>query len=416
MKRILLSVLFSFLVLINFAASRYWVGGHPTNNNWNQTGSGTTNWSTTSGGAAGASVPGASDDVIFDGAGANGNSNSTVSATITILSLTITSGYTSTITHNAVITNGGALTMHTGYTIAGSSAMQFTLVSHTITSGGKSWPNNLTVSAGAGTCTLVLVGDFTVGGTISTSTNVSIQCDKTTSEILRANGLNQNFINGNFTGTAEFRLTGGTWTCSSSGGMANSGGFGFEGGTVTISGTCLITNTFTGTVKYYSGTVSGGTLSINPTCTLDLAGTTFNNITFATTGKTYTLSSALSATTISFSAAATHTFAGTAGWTCETLSCVTTAAQTITLKEGITYTVTGTFSANFSQTGAKLAFTSAHGTTKANLILSNGAVNNVLADFTRIDASGGRPIRSFNGTITDCVNIHEFHDLKTVAK
>ena len=45
-------------------ANRYWVNGGVTNN-WSDT----SNWSTTSGGAGGASVPGASDDVIFDGNG-----------------------------------------------------------------------------------------------------------------------------------------------------------------------------------------------------------------------------------------------------------------------------------------------------------------------------------------------------------
>ena len=50
-KKILILLLFSVQC---FGASRYWVGGHPTNNNWNQTGSGTTNWTATSGGAGGA--------------------------------------------------------------------------------------------------------------------------------------------------------------------------------------------------------------------------------------------------------------------------------------------------------------------------------------------------------------------------
>jgi len=122
-------------------ADRYWVGGHPTNNNWNQTGSGTTNWAATSGGAAGASVPGSSDYVFFDG---NGNSNSTISATITISRLQIDAGYTSTITHNAVLTIGGAVwTMHSGFTIAGSSAITLSTPTITITSGGKTWPNNI---------------------------------------------------------------------------------------------------------------------------------------------------------------------------------------------------------------------------------------------------------------------------------
>ena len=44
-------------------ANRYWVAS--TTSNWNNT----SNWSTTSGGSGGASVPGSSDDVIFDSNG-----------------------------------------------------------------------------------------------------------------------------------------------------------------------------------------------------------------------------------------------------------------------------------------------------------------------------------------------------------
>jgi len=45
-------------------ADRYWVGGTGT---WDTTS--TTNWSATSGGASGASVPTTADNVIFDQAG-----------------------------------------------------------------------------------------------------------------------------------------------------------------------------------------------------------------------------------------------------------------------------------------------------------------------------------------------------------
>ena len=45
-------------------ANRYWVGGTGT---WNTTS--TTNWSASSGGASGASVPTAADSVFFDQAG-----------------------------------------------------------------------------------------------------------------------------------------------------------------------------------------------------------------------------------------------------------------------------------------------------------------------------------------------------------
>ena len=62
-----------------------------------------------------------------------------------------------------------------------------------------------------------------------------------------------------------------------------------------------------------------------------------------------------------------------------------------------------------------LTFTSDDGTIKAKLKLNQGATCNVLANFTRIDASGGRSINSFNGIITNCININSFNDLKTIG-
>jgi len=87
-----------FGLIINVqAADRYWVGGGASAN-WNATGP--TNWATSSGGANNAAVPGAADDVFFDGVG-GGNSSSTLSASITINSLNMT-GYANTLTHNAL--------------------------------------------------------------------------------------------------------------------------------------------------------------------------------------------------------------------------------------------------------------------------------------------------------------------------
>ena len=65
-------------------ANRYWVNGGVTNN-WSDT----SNWSITSGGAGGASVPGVSDDAIFDTNSAS--HNCTVNANIDVLSITYTS-------------------------------------------------------------------------------------------------------------------------------------------------------------------------------------------------------------------------------------------------------------------------------------------------------------------------------------
>lgn len=63
-------------------ANRYWVGGSGT---WNTTS--TTNWSASSGGAGGASVPTASDAVFFDSASGSGTCTTSAGATCSTLTI-----------------------------------------------------------------------------------------------------------------------------------------------------------------------------------------------------------------------------------------------------------------------------------------------------------------------------------------
>jgi hypothetical protein len=60
MKKIYFLMMMLFFTVLSFAADRYWVGGAA--GNWNSA----ANWSATTGGAGGASVPGANDKPIFD--------------------------------------------------------------------------------------------------------------------------------------------------------------------------------------------------------------------------------------------------------------------------------------------------------------------------------------------------------------
>jgi hypothetical protein len=160
-------------------------------------------------------------------------------------------------------------------------------------------------------------------------------------------------------------------------------------------------------------------LTLASSCTLGTNGMTWNFITLTnTTAQTYTISSALSISgTLTLGTGAVTTFAGTAGFTVATLTNASTGAITVNFKEAVTYTITTLFNCHTSRVGAIVLFTSSHGTTKANILMPNNGSNlcNVLASFTRIDASGGRSINSFGGTITDCTNVVSFYDLKTVS-
>jgi hypothetical protein len=89
-------------------AARYWVGGSGT---WNS--SSTTNWSTTSGGASGASVPTSADDVYFDAN--SGAGTVTTSPPISALSINFT-GFSGTFTGQSTINLYGNLTLAAGMT------------------------------------------------------------------------------------------------------------------------------------------------------------------------------------------------------------------------------------------------------------------------------------------------------------
>lgn len=293
-------------------ASRYWVGGG-SSANWNATGN--TNWGSTSGGANNASVPTSADDVTFDGAGANGNDNSTISATITILSLDMQTGYTATMTHNAVLTIAGNWTFRNTYTIAGASGITISAAS-TITSNGTTWPNNLTFT-GAST-TKTLLGDLTINRLFATTggTSGAAIINATTNEILYLNGGLS--IVGNISGTAAIYLQGGTWSASTTAGQLTN--ILYINGNVTVSGSV---SKSTGSITYLSGTVTttGSTLNIGTSIGLDTNGITWNNINMSSGTPTLTLLSNLSingvfsvntsfSTTITPSASQTVTIAG----------------------------------------------------------------------------------------------------------
>jgi len=286
----------------------------------------------------------------------------------------------------------------------------------TLTSNGFTWPNNFSVGgSGGGTWTVTLVGDFTVTGVVSQGGSHAIVWNKTTSEKLYANGGLTVSIN-SATGNLDFVLGGGNWTMTATNGWPYNTEL---AGNITIG-----TNIYfrTGTLLWSSGTIdtttNSSTLNLTATCTLDTDGVTWYNVTANSTGgTTFTINSDfdISNTFTIVAAGSGYIFAGTAGWTCGTLSCLAAAAQSITLKESITYTITTLLSCYLSRTGSVVLFTSSHASTKANLVLVNGAECKCLASFTRIDASGGRTIRTFNGVLTSTENIVSITDLQTVG-
>lgn len=132
-------------------ANRFWVGG---NANWDATAG--TKWATTSGGAGGAAVPTAADDVFLDNGAGTGNVTIPASTTVSCRSLNCT-GYIKVLTFAATtsLMNVGdatagasnvALLFVSGMTLTLTAVGTITLQStsatvQTITSGGKTLPN-----------------------------------------------------------------------------------------------------------------------------------------------------------------------------------------------------------------------------------------------------------------------------------
>lgn len=132
----------------------YWVGG---TNTWNSTPGGN-KWATTSGGTTylNATVPGAADDVIFDGFSGTGATIVTLGSAANILSINFT-GYVGTFRFGANLTVTGTITLGAlaTYTTSGTATTYtLTVVTTTLISNGKSLPVNILLNTSAATFTI----------------------------------------------------------------------------------------------------------------------------------------------------------------------------------------------------------------------------------------------------------------------
>jgi hypothetical protein len=256
-------------------ADRYFVNGG-VDNNWGTTG----NWSTSSGGAGGSSVPSTSDNVFLDINSPNCTVNS---SDRNCLGINFT-GYTNTITFSVnLFVNGGNVTLSNTSTLAGSSYL-WIVGSCTFTSNGKTVNTALKFT---GNITVTLADNMVVTG--------EFNCSQF-GQFATFNG-NQISIGGTLTinsggtaGTTTF-LYNGTGTWSGSGKIGNSFTIN-TAGTLTISGSVGFD---TGTLTYTAGTVvtTGSTLTIGTTATLNVNGINWNNISVGSGNFTITLSSNL---------------------------------------------------------------------------------------------------------------------------
>lgn len=139
-------------------AARYWIGGTGT---WSS--SNTANWSTSSGGSGGASVPGAGDDVFID-ANSGGGTITLANSQRICRSLDFT-GFNGTFSLAATLGIYGSLTLVSGMTLSGASLITFmaTSGSWTITTAGLTFAGSVTIGSASSTATWTLQDSWTFG-------------------------------------------------------------------------------------------------------------------------------------------------------------------------------------------------------------------------------------------------------------
>lgn len=224
-------------------ANRYWVGGSGT---WNS--SSTTNWSATSGGAGGASVPTASDSVFFD---QNSTYTVTLSGTnLVCLDMTVSAGtVTFTASATASISIHGNLSTSAATTFNNTNLITLVMAA---TSGTKTITTN-------GIASFPILDINGVGGTFQLQ-----------DALTQPTGITARFTNG------TLDLNGKTLTagfCATATGTKN---ITFNGGTIVVLGNFsnAAPTGFTTTAGTGSGKIS--MVRANNTKTFALAGSTFN--------------------------------------------------------------------------------------------------------------------------------------------
>lgn len=335
------------------AANRFWVATGPAN--WNNI----ANWSTVSGGAPNASVPGAGDVAIFDN---NGTGNCTLDINVTLTTITVNSGYTGTLLQGAnTITTTGAATF-SGGTFSGGTA-------------------NITVG-----------GVFTLSGTSFTATSAALEFRNNTAFTSGTFNHNNGSVRYNcavsitISGTSpilnnlEFVGTGRTFTISSTGNitvlnslsLSGSSAYTLNTGTIDVNGDINVTNTATGCggnalinivgtgTQNYSGSGAAGQGTLPQLAINKSAGVlNLSNFPGVSNNFTYTAGTINAGTsTFCFARVSTGAFTITGSATLNNILFVANTGLAATIAAGTALTVN-----DLSTTGT------------ANLVLNTGTIN-----------------------------------------
>jgi hypothetical protein len=264
--------------------NRYWVAGG--SGNWN--GTDTNNWSDSSGGASGASVPTTADDVFFD---ANSSGTVTIASGNTGAKSINCTGFTGTITGTAAITVAGSITLDAGQTYTHTGVVTITGTG-TLTTAGKTFSGVIVDAAG---------NTVTLGDALNCTTNRDAIITQGTFDTADYNLTARN-LNSNNSNTRTIELGSSTVALSAGQDYTNSTNLTFNAGTSQINHTAAtlflrtsgqtfhnvsFTSTATGT-RTITGASTFNNLTLNASATglsqLSLGGNQTVNGTFTCAG------------------------------------------------------------------------------------------------------------------------------------
>ena len=365
------------------------------NSNWNNAG----NWSL-------AAFPLVGDGNITTFSNLSPNCTVNVTSAANSIDFSSGTGYTNTITMTLGLSVAGNITLGGNMGISGAGALICTAVgTATLTSNGKTWPNAFTFG-GVTTVVITLADAWSVTG-LSTFSNTGAATSLTVNGFpwTTAGGLTVNTAGNRIVaGTTNIVLTGGTWLGGISARLQNN----LElKGNITVSGNVYVD---TSTLLYTSGTitVTGSTLNIVASTSLNTTGISWNNITILGTSQTITLLSNLTCTGIfTNTGAATQTFTGNFNISCGTFTTGVNTTTNYIFPAGQTLTVNTAFTSNGGTSAAHTKFTSS--TTSPFFIdLNPSATQDInFMNFTWVTATE-QTIWDFKGTLSNTVNINNY--------
>lgn len=320
-------------------ADRYWVGGTA---NWDGTAG--TKWSTTSGGAGGASVPTSADAVFFTNLSTGTCTISTGNTGAASINCT---GFAGTIAGTAAITVSGSVTLSAGMTYSHTGTMTFN---------------------GTGTLT-------TAGKTFSAISVNGVGITVTLGDALNISTRNLTVTGGTFN-TANFSVTASFLSSSNS----NTRTITLGSSTVTLSSTTLPLSFLTSTNLTFNANTSQITLSGAPsTLSFSASGQTFYNVSFT------------SSTSGSISIRGANTFNNL------TFTTPLTGITAIVLNDG-DQTVNGTLTLGAANTAVRRIFIASGAVATPRTITLNGSLATLAdVDFRDITAAGS-VARPWTGT------------------